>query len=139
MKPSSFTETAFMQTTDGPYRAQQDHDGKTGRDGPNEDIAQAIEELAKLYRDALHKNKFQRESYQKVANIVRSEFYTGVSQRGFGDEADQTFAGVDVPYRIESGKQAQEVKGIGAQMAERVSLPSLRARHAVRISLTLCH
>lgn len=70
---SSFIYTTFTQTTDGPYRAQQDHDGKTGRDGPNEDIAQAIEELAKLYRDALHKNKFQRESYQKVANIVRSE------------------------------------------------------------------
>lgn len=62
------------ETTDGPHKAQQDHDGKTGRDGPNEDIALALEELAKLYRDAVHKNKFSRESYQKVANIVRSKF-----------------------------------------------------------------
>jgi DNA-directed RNA polymerase specialized sigma24 family protein len=61
------------ETTDGPHKAQQDHDGKTGRDGPNEDIALALEELAKLYRDAVHKNKFSRESYQKVANIVRSK------------------------------------------------------------------
>lgn len=61
------------ETTDGPHKAQQDHDGNTGRDGPNEDIAQALEELAKLYRDAVHKNKFSRESYQRVANIVRSK------------------------------------------------------------------
>lgn len=59
--------------------------------------------------------------------------FTQEYPRGFPErQADHTISGVDVPYRIESGKQAQEVKGIGAQMAERVSLASIRARHATR-------
>jgi hypothetical protein len=48
---------------------------------------------------------------------------------------------LDVPYRLESGKQAQEIKGIGGQMAERVRAVRLQYQcckvvaHAPRVNI----
>lgn len=82
---------------DGPYKAQQAHDGSRAAENPNEDIALALEELEGIYAKALHKNTFQKHSYTKTASLIRN-----------------------IPYRIESYEQALEVKGIGKSMAERI-------------------
>ena len=110
----------------GVYKCMQENTGEASgsNEGPNEFIAKKLDEMHDLYEAAIGKSQFSKQAYRKGESTTSPRL---IRQRQASCEVRVSIqawltAGTVVPIRTKA--EALELKGIGDNLATRVSVPA---------------